>query len=44
MTGIMDLASSSVHLDTVIFQLCEVACNYGVNISNDTNEISLTGV
>ena len=42
--GIMDLASPSVCLDTVIFQFCAVTYNYEVYISNDTNEISLTGV
>ena len=43
-TGVMDLASSSVYLDTVIFQLCAVTYDYGVYISYDTNERSLTGV
>ena len=42
--GIMDLESPSECLDTVIFQFFEVTYNYEVYISNDTNEISLTGV
>ena len=31
-------------LVTVIFQFCAATYNYEVYISNDTNEISLTGV
>ena len=42
--GIMDLASASVYLGSVILQCWPLTDNYGVYISNDINEKSLTGV
>ena len=41
--GIVDWASSSVYLDTVIFQYYAIANKYRLYITNDTNDIFVMG-